>query len=220
MRHGIDCNDWDPDSITYYEKDFPYDQPDAIAATLNLPMLTLPGTRFSYCSASMMVLGAVIAKASGMSIPEYAKKYLLDPLGTKFSTWMSGPGGVTDTAGSMEMRPRDMARLGQLVLQNGNWNGEQIVPEDWIRRSTQEHVALEFNQTWGKGYGYLWWLSDVQVAGTHIHSIAASGAGGQVITIFPELNMVIVITGGNYTNDEGQPFQIMERFILPAVLAH
>ena len=88
------------------------------------------------------------------------------------------------------------------------------------QQSTQEHVALEFNETWGNGYGYLWWLSDVQISGLPVHSLAASGVGGQVITVFPEQNMVIVITGGNYQNDDGQPFQIMEKFILPAVLTH
>lgn len=83
------------------------------------------------------------------------------------------------------------------MLHNGNWNGKQIIPEDWIRQSTQEHVSLEFNQTWGNGYGYLWWLSDVNINGTPMHSYAASGVGGQVIAIFPDLDMVIVITGGN-----------------------
>jgi CubicO group peptidase (beta-lactamase class C family) len=220
MRHGIECNDWDPSSPTYYKNGFPYDQPDAVEAALNLPMLTLPGSQFSYCSVSTVVLGEVVVIATGIRIPEYARKYLFDPLNIKSAIWMSVRGGVVDTSGSMEMRPRDMARLGQLVLQNGNWNGTQIIPEEWIRQSTQKHVSLDFNQTWGNNYGYLWWLSDVTIAGTQIHSIAASGAGGQVITIFPELNMVIVITGGNYTNDEGLPFQIMERFILPAVLKH
>jgi CubicO group peptidase (beta-lactamase class C family) len=81
-------------------------------------------------------------------------------------------------------------------------------------------VPLEFNPTWGNNYGYLWWLSDVVIVATRVHSFAASGAGGQVIAVFPDLAMVIVITGGNYENDEGQPFQIMERFILPAVLGY
>jgi len=219
MRHGLACDDWDPASPAYYKKDFPWDQPDAIKAILNMAMEALPGSQYSYCSPSTVILGAILAKATGMSVPRFAEQYLLDPLGAGFSTWMSLPGGYTDTAGSSEMRPRDMARVGLLVLRNGNWNGEQIIPEDWIRRSTQEQVSLEFNEAWGNGYGYLWWLSDVQIGSTPVHSFAASGFGGQVIAVFPDLDMVIVITGGNYENDEGQPFQIMERFILPAVLA-
>ena len=123
-----------------------------------------------------------------------------------------------DTGGSLQMRPRDMAKVGLMVLQNGYWNGKQIVPEAWIRQSTEEHLPLPFNEAWGSGYGYLWWISDVKISGRMAHSVSASGAGGQVISIYPELNMVIVITGGNYDNDEGYPFQIMQKFILPAVL--
>jgi CubicO group peptidase (beta-lactamase class C family) len=220
MRHGIACDDWDPDSVTYYKHNFENNQPDTVEATLDLPMETLPGMLYSYCSASTVVLGGVLSKVTGTTIPRFAEQYLFDPLGIGFAAWRSLPGGWTDTCGDLEMRPRDMARLGQLMLQAGNWNGKQIIPADWIDQSIQEHVPLEFNQTWGNGYGYLWWLSDVPIAGTSVHSFAASGAGGQVITIFPDLNMVIVITGGNYQNDEGQPFEIMERFILPAVVAH
>ena len=219
LRHGLACNDWEPASPAYYKKDFPWDQPDAIEATLNMAMEALPRSQYSYCSPSTVILGAILAKATGMSVPRFAEQYLLDPLGTERSTWMSLPGGYTDTAGSSEMRPCDMAKVGLLVLRNGNWNGEQIISEDWIRQSTQEQVSLEFNETWGNGYGYLWWLSDVQIGGTPVHSFAASGFGGQVIAVFPDLDMVIVITGGNFEHDEGQPFLIMERFILPAVLA-
>jgi CubicO group peptidase (beta-lactamase class C family) len=110
-----------------------------------------------------------------------------------------------------------MTRLGLMMLQDGSWNGTQIPPKDWIEQSIRKHVSLAFNQTWGNAYGYLWWLSGVLIAGTALHSFAASGVGGQVIAILPELDMVVVLTGGNYDNDEGQPFQ-MERFILPAVL--
>jgi len=113
-----------------------------------------------------------------------------------------------------------MARLGLLMLQDGTWEGVQVVPEPWVRQSVQAHVRLSFNETWGRGYGYLWWLSEVPVGDEVVRSFAASGAGGQVIVVFPDLQMVVVLTGGNYDNDEGQPFEIMGRFILPAVMGH
>ncbi len=153
-----------------------------------------------------------------MGIPEYADEVLFAPLGIETALWSRAPGGWTDTGGSLQMRPRDMARLGLLMLQDGNWDGVQVVPEEWVRQSVQEHVRLSFNETWGRGYGYLWWLSEVPVAGRVVRSFAASGAGGQAIVVFPELEMVVVITGGNYDDDQGQPFEIMERFILPAVV--
>lgn len=106
MRHGMECDDWDPDSPTYHEKNYPFDESDLIAATMNFPMLSLPGLQYFYCSASTVLLGSVVSKANGMSIPRYAKENLFSPLGIQFSRWMKLPTGVTDTAGSMEMRPR------------------------------------------------------------------------------------------------------------------
>jgi len=220
MRHGWECDDWDPDSRTYYLNNWEGSQPDPVEATLNLPSVTPPGSRFSYCSASTIVLGGVISHAAATGLPEYADEVLFSPLGIETALWSRAPGGWTDTGGSLQMRPRDMARLGLLVLQHGNWSGVQVVPEQWMQQSVREHVRLRFNETWGRGYGYLWWLSEVPVAGEMVRSFAASGAGGQVIAVFPDLEMVVVITGGNYDNDEGQPFEIMERFILPAALTH
>jgi CubicO group peptidase (beta-lactamase class C family) len=133
----------------------------------------LPGSQYSYCSASTVVLGGVLAKATGMSIAKFAKQNLFDPTGIKLATWSSIPGGWTDTGGNVQMNPCDMTRIGLLVLQNGKWNGEQVVPEAWIQQSIQAHVPLEFNQTWGNGYGYPWWLSDVRIVGTRVHSFAA-----------------------------------------------
>jgi CubicO group peptidase (beta-lactamase class C family) len=132
--------------------------------------------------------------------------------------WNGPSDGWKDADGIALMLPRDMAKIGQLTLQMGKWNGEEIIPEAWIKQSTQGLVSLPFNETWGKEYGYLWWISDVPVGGRTVHSVAASGHGGQVITVFPDLDMVIVLTGRNYENDTGQPFNIMEKYILPAVL--
>jgi CubicO group peptidase (beta-lactamase class C family) len=136
MRHGWACNDWDPDSVTYYLKSFELKQPDVVEATLNLPLETFPGSQFSYCSASTIVLGGVLEKATGMRIPKFAKLNLFDPIGIKLATWSSIPGGWTDTCGNLQLSPRDMARLGLLVLQDGNWQGIQVIPENWIQHSS------------------------------------------------------------------------------------
>ena len=156
MRHGLECHDWDPKLLTYYKRNFENKQTDTVEATLNLPMETLPGTHYSYCSASTITLGGVLSKAIDTNIPKFAEKYLFDPLGIPFAGWNSVPGRWTDTGGNLQMRPRDMARIGQLMLQNGKWDGNQIVPAEWIEQSVQEHVSLEFNPAWGNGYGYLW----------------------------------------------------------------
>lgn len=216
MQSGLDCDDWDPESRSYYLKYQP-PRPDEIEYILNVPMRDLPGSRYSYCTWGTEVLNALLVKATGMELRKFADQYLFQPLGIKSAIWDDASARWKNIGGIAAMSMRDMAKIGQLVLQNGRWDDEQIIPENWLRMSTQAHVSLPFNQTWGNGYGYLWWLSDVKIAGGSVHSISASGYGGQVISIFPDLNMVIVMTGGNYANDEGQPFQIMEQFILPAV---
>lgn len=216
MRSGFDCDDWDPDSRSYYLKSQPR-RSDEIEFILNVPMRDIPGSRYSYCTWGTEVLNALLIKATGTELRAFADQYLFQPLDIKSAVWQKSTDKWKNIDGIASMSMRDMARIGQLVLQNGSWNGVQIVPEDWLRISMQEHVSLPFNQTWGNSYGYLWWLSDANIAGRPVHSVSASGYGGQVITIFPDLDMVIVITGGNYENDEGQPFKIMEQFILPAV---
>jgi CubicO group peptidase (beta-lactamase class C family) len=218
MQHGIGCNDWERSSPTYWKKDYYSQHPDMVAWTLSLPMAFAPGEQYSYCSVTTVLLGAVLSKATEMSVQQFSKKNLFAPLGITSYAWMVTPGGWADTAGSMQMTMRDMAKLGQLTLQGGVWNGQQVIPQAWIEESVRQHVKLDFNQSWGKGYGYLWWLSDVQINGQRVHSFAASGAGGQVITVYPELDMVVVITGWNIDPDNGEPFQIMERYILPAVV--
>ncbi|PKO11593.1 MAG: hypothetical protein CVU39_28495 [Chloroflexi bacterium HGW-Chloroflexi-10] len=217
MRTGLECDDWDPASRTYYNKPQP-DRLDEIKYILNIPMVSRPGSVFSYCTMGTTVLNALLSKTTGVALPAFATQFLLQPLGINNVVWDGSSGEWKNVDGVTFIRPRQMAKIGQLVLQNGNWNGKQILPQDWIEQSTLKHVSLHFNDSWGNGYGYLWWLSEVKIAGTQVHSISASGHGGQVITIFPDLNMVVVITGGNYENDAGQPFENMERFILPAVL--
>jgi CubicO group peptidase (beta-lactamase class C family) len=155
-----------------------------------------------------------------MQIPKFAEQYLFGPLGIEKAVWLSLRTGWTKTGANMLMRSRDLAKIGLLMLQNGNWNGEQIIPEDWVQLSVQEHVTLESGDSWGSGYGYLWWLNDKRIIGSKVRSFMALGGGGQVIAVFPELNMVIVITGIHYDSDEGKQYEIMERFILPAALGY
>jgi CubicO group peptidase (beta-lactamase class C family) len=201
--------------------DHPLDQGGLIETILNFPMETLPGSHFSYCTSGTYVLNALLTKATEMRLTSFADQNLMEPLGVKSANWIPFVGSWSEVNGVFSMLPRDMAKIGLLVLQNGNWNGEQIISKDWIRLSTQTHVSLDPDQpSWGKGYGYLWWLGDVRIVGTPVQSICALGGWQQVLAIFPELDMVVVINGGDQEDFEGQPFEIMERFILPAVLGY
>jgi CubicO group peptidase (beta-lactamase class C family) len=105
-----------------------------------------------------------------------------------------------------------MAKLGQLVLDEGEWHGRRIVSAEWVREMTRTHVPLGPSQ----GYGYLWWTRVYQVAAGSVDAVVADGWGGQRIMVFPTLDLVVVFTGGSYTR---QPHldEIIERYILPAV---
>jgi CubicO group peptidase (beta-lactamase class C family) len=222
MRHGWECDDWDPASRTYYDNDHPLDRSDLVETILYFPMESSPGASFSYCTSGTYVLNALLTKVTGMELSSFGDQYLFEPLGIESVSWIPFLGGWPEIGGVQSMRPRDMAKIGLLVLQNGNWNGEQIISEDWIRLSTQEHVSLDPDQqpSWGEGYGYLWWLGDVRIIGSSVRSVCALGGWQQVIAIFPKLDLVVVINGGDHEDYEGQAFQIMERFILPAVLGY
>ncbi len=108
-----------------------------------------------------------------------------------------------------------MAKFGFIFLNNGNWNRNQIVSANWINASTQEYISLPF-LNWADSYGYLWWKLNYYYNNQIVQSIKAIGWGGQEIIIFPQLNMVVVFTGGNYVVDPSCD-EIVTRFILPAV---
>jgi CubicO group peptidase (beta-lactamase class C family) len=220
MRHGWECDDWDPASRTY-QNEYPLDRSDLIETILYFPTETLPGSSFSYCTSATYVLNALLTKATGMELSNLAEQYLFAPLSIESATWMPFMGGWAEIGGVQSMRPRDMAKIGLLVLQNGNWNGDQIVSEDWIRLSTQEHVSLDSDEpSWGAGYGYLWRLGNVRIIGSSVRSVYALGGWQQVIAVFPKLDMVVVINGGDDESYAGQVFQVMEDFILPAALGY
>ncbi len=221
MRHGWECDDWDPASRTYYEKDHPLDRSDLVETILYFPTETLPGESFSYCTSATYVLNAILTKATGMELSSFAAQYLFEPLGIESVTWTLFWGGWAEIGGVQYMRPRDMAKIGQLVLQNGRWEGEQIISEDWIQASTQQHVSLvPDGPSWDAGYGYLWRLGNMRIISSRVGSICALGGWQQVIAIFPKLDMVVVINGGDDPSYGGQVFQIMEEFILPAALGY
>ncbi|MGY4479710.1 serine hydrolase [Bradyrhizobium sp. USDA 3364] len=111
--------------------------------------------------------------------------------------------GDSDAGGGLRLRPRDMAKIGQLVLAGGRWNGRQIVPKAWIESSTAAKLKTTDNQS----YGYLWWLGRSQFNGRAIQWVGALGRGGQSIRIVPELDLVVVVTAGYYQDYSPQAFK-------------
>jgi len=194
---------------------------DWIKYALDQPMSHTPGEKWTYNGGCSMMISGILKNAIGPDVVDYARKYLFDPIGIENWNWLNIRGGVTNTVSGLAMSRRDMARFGVLYLNGGRWQGKQIVPEDWVTRSTSVQVL-------GKGdyfpyaYGYQWWrLQDVEptVAMLAINdAYFALGIGGQFIFVVPHLNMVVVSTASNFGPDEALFLKLLRDRIFPAVL--
>ena len=213
MRSGLKCNDRDDRSPG--QEDKMYRKQDWVRFFLELPTATPAGEVAQYCTGGVVALGRIISETSKSSISTFANNYLFDPLCIPGARWSDFDNHrQTDTGGHLSLRPQDMLRIGQLVLQRGMWNGRQLIPREWIEQSTNEHTRIDN----GRQYGYLWWRQPVPYRGGQVVVIFAGGNGGQYIFVVPELELVAVFTGGNYNSRKAQrPFQIMNKYILPAV---
>jgi CubicO group peptidase (beta-lactamase class C family) len=213
MTSGYDCDDH---AIPIFEcEKAMYETDDWVEYALNLPMAHKPGEHWAYNSSSLMLVSEIISKTSGMTMPDFADKYLFGPLGIREFHWGFSPKGRAWLAGNAKMKPRDMAKMGLLMLDGGRWKGKQIISEKWINESTREHEISDNN--WG--YGYLWWKGKQLFGEQFISGYWAAGNGGNYIFICPELDLVAVFTGGNYNSIlELQPLGMLINYIIPAVL--
>jgi CubicO group peptidase (beta-lactamase class C family) len=187
-----------------------------ITDTLNLPLVNEPGEKFEYHSAAPALFGPILEHASGMSVFDFAKKYLFEPLNISHYQWWILPDRSILTAGGLQMRPRDMAKIGYLILNKGLWHGRQILSEEWIDISTRAYVSDD-----ELGYGYFWWLCKYKSGNEIYETTFAAGHGGQRILVIPKLKLVAVFTSQPDDNPKGHAriSQIMTEFILPSMSA-
>lgn len=193
-------------------------QCDWLKFVLDWPMLETPGTRFEYNSGGVILLAGVIRNAAGINTDTFAQRYLFDPLGISQVRWYYGePDNLPHTGGGLNLKPRDMAKIGYLMLRGGRWENQQIVSTDWVLESTA-HAVTRPRTFAGRpvDYGYLWWLlspNGVQEPAGEIY--AASGAQGQWIFVIPKYDLVVVSTGTTPYFDQAVDFLYSD--ILPAV---
>jgi CubicO group peptidase (beta-lactamase class C family) len=217
MNTALECNDWDPSSPGNEER--MYGRQDWIKFILDLNMVNEPGSQAYYCTGTVVVLGHIISLRSGMPLDDYARTYLLAPLGIQQVGWRRSPDGRATGGGGMSLVPRDAARFGALYLNGGTWNGARIVPAAWVEQSQRQVNTIGRDR-----YGYLWWKRSFErdpgrPGGRTVESYFTSGNGGNFIFVFPEFDMVVVFTGSNFNSRLGdQPFLILTDRLLPAVL--
>ena len=161
---------------------------DWLESYLNAPVSEKPGTKFQYNSLNSYVLSAIITERTGMPMDEYLKPRLFEPLGITDCLWEKCPRGITKGGWGLFMHTEDMAKLGQLYLNKGKWNGKQIIPESWAEASVTKKVdSIEGTY----GYGYQLWMEE------RPGSFEYNGMLGQNVLIYPDIDMVIVTNAGN-----------------------
>lgn len=159
-----------------------------------------PGTGFRYVNPDVNLLSGVIHSSTGLYPDQFAEQYLFQPLGIEEYDWSYGADrGHLLMDGSLHLRPRDMMKIGQLVLNRGSWSGTRVISEEWLNESFEPGWRVDDVFS----YGYLWWLSEVN--GSPV--ILASGWGSQFIAVIPDARLVIVTTGGN--DDNGMNWRIL-----------
>ena len=208
--------------LEWYELEFPYsddrntfrqwsDNGGGVKFVLDQPMVAAPGEEYSYNTGASHILSGILQKVTGARADSFAMENLFGPIGIDEYYWPVDDQGIAYGGSGVRLRPRDMARFGYLYLNNGRWDGNQIVPEAWVEASQQKHMERKYISD--SFYGYQFWVSDY---GTY----SAVGYGGQWITIIPEHDLVVVFNNRFVENDHLQwstPERLINTYILPSL---
>ncbi len=205
---------------TAWNEDLPYTDPnnseiamemapDRLRYVLSRDVVEAPGVRWRYSGGATALLGALIARGTGQSLLEYGRAALFGPLGIEDVEWVNGFDGKPAAASGLRLRPRDLARIGQAVLDGG----EGVIPATWLGESTRARIAIDAEVD----YGYQWYLYNGSSGGSPW--IGAIGNGGQRLRVVPKLGLVVAITCGNYDRPEQRtvPLKVMRQCIYPAL---
>ncbi len=176
------------------------------------PVPFKPGTHFLYNSPATYMLSAIVQQVTGMTVLEYLRPRLFEPLGIENPIWMPSPQGITVGAVGLLIRTEDIARFGQLYLQRGVWNGRQLIPAAWVAAATALQISNGSSpgSDWDQGYGYQFWRS-------RHNSYRGDGAFGQYCLVLPEVDAVVVITSG--VRDMQAVMNLVWEKLLPAMRA-
>lgn len=174
------------------------------------PLAAPPGARFNYNGGLTAVLGLLLEERTGMSLEEYARRKLFEPLGVRDWAWVADLRGRTRAYTGLRLRPRDMARIGRLLLEGGRWQGRQLVPATWVRAALAPCAA-------GGDYGYHWWSGSVWIDGREVGWQGALGNGGQRLFLVPALDLVVAATAGEY--NDGTIGRVQRRLLEQVVAA-
>ena len=211
---------WDELSIPYgspgNSEDAMDAAPDRFRYILEQPIVTEPGTKWTYCGGATALLGRLIAKGTGDDLPTYCRRVLFDPLQFGAFEWHRDRHGDPIAASGLRLLPPDLLKVGQLMLASGEWNGRRIVPADWIKRVTTPVVTIEGDFK----YGYQWYIG-ASAEGTPPNPpsfVTGIGWGGQRLHVVPARDLVVVIHCGNYAKTGREQRSVINAVLTEAVL--
>lgn len=184
---------------------------DWIKYKLEHPMVNKPGDKYVYSDGGINLLSGVIQASTEQYLPSFIQHQLMLPMNIDNFQMLTSPSGRGYLAGNFYLRPIDFTKFGLLMLNQGQWNGKQLISKSWIKESTSPKVD--------KGHGYFWNLNEREVGGKIMKSVEAWGNGGQFLIIIPEIDMTITLTGGNYNvyPEMERGFKLLEQYVFPAV---
>ncbi|MFW9779230.1 MAG: serine hydrolase domain-containing protein [Candidatus Heimdallarchaeota archaeon] len=202
MRSGLswDESDYNDPNNDYFQM---YSSQNAVQYVLDKPMTSFPGTSWVYNTGNSHLLSAIIDKTTENGTKEFAQTRLFNPLGISPTGWSLDSQNVPFGGSNLKMKPREMAKFGYLFLQNGTWEGQQLVSQDWIAAATKQTDTTSF-------YGYQWWIEPAR------YSYSARGYKGQRIVIIPNYDLVIVFTANTFADWDLYPI-LIDQYIIPAI---
>jgi len=214
MTAGFNCDEDDPTSADEDQIASQDSIRDWYRYTLNVRLISRPGEKIFYCSAEPNLAAGMLAKVAHEHLPEMFERLIARPLRMRGYYIGLTPLGEAYGGGGHRFRPRDFLKLPQLMVNGGKWNGKQLAGSEWVRQSTAPLRELFHGQQWG----YLWNSADYDYNGRKVRAFFAGGNGGQVFMGFPELDLVVGFTGGNYSA-AAFPTQrtLLQEYLLPAV---
>jgi CubicO group peptidase (beta-lactamase class C family) len=212
---------------TEWNENLPYSDPrngerqmdaaaDRYRFVLDRPLVAAPGERWTYNGGATAVIAQLVSRGTGRPLREFAQERLFAPLGITDVDWVTDRTGEPHAASGLRLRPRDLAKIGQLVLQWGRWGEREVIPGRWLQEATTAQAQPDRFLR----YGYQWWLGGSPFGEARTPWVAGAGLGGQRLFIVPGVEVVVVVTAGNYYEPEQWrlPLAILDQFVLPALV--
>jgi CubicO group peptidase (beta-lactamase class C family) len=226
LRHVLTMTlgtDWDELSIPYTDprnSEIAMDRAaDRYRYILERSVVGEPGERWTYCGGATALLARLIVQGTGHRLEDYMQAALFEPMGIAHAEWDRDRKGEPIAASGLRITPRDLARIGVMLLANGQWEGRQVVPADWLAASFAPAVRMPD----GRRYGYHWYLGATAMAdGGGVRweeTVSAAGNGGQRLYLLPRLGLAVAITAGSYDAPDQwrPPLAVLRDVLLPAL---